>query len=81
METALALMLPGLLGGLILAAALARLNRSGVPVYAVYTPARREPLLLPEVLTRATVLDALALAKPRAAQASTMISNLKKETP
>jgi len=67
-------------------AALARLNRSGVPVYAVYTPARREPILLPEVLTRATVLDALASissgpgtlpAKSQATQASTMLSNLK----
>ncbi len=40
-------------------AALARLNRSGVPVYALYMPAQREPVLLPEVLTRSIVLDAL----------------------
>jgi len=48
-------------------AALARLNRIGVPVYALYSPAQREPLLLPEVLTRSVVLDALQRAAPRAA--------------
>jgi thiol:disulfide interchange protein len=45
-----------------IAAALARMNRSGVPVYAVYSPGRREPVLLPEVLTRGIVLDALQAA-------------------
>jgi thiol:disulfide interchange protein len=40
-------------------AALARMNRSGVPVYALYVPPQREPVLLPEVLTRSVVLDAL----------------------
>ena len=67
-----------------ISAALARLNRSGVPVYAVYTPARREPVLLPEVLTRAIVLDALSLdprqarapSEPRVRRASIMISTL-----
>jgi thiol:disulfide interchange protein DsbD len=48
-------------------AALARLNRIGVPVYALYSPAQREPLLLPEVLTRSVVLDALQRAAPPAA--------------
>jgi thiol:disulfide interchange protein DsbD len=39
--------------------ALTALGRSGVPVYVLYRPGR-EPLLLPEVLQRQTVLDALA---------------------
>ena len=39
--------------------ALAALGRQGVPVYVLYRPGK-EPLLLPEVLQRQTVLDALA---------------------
>ena len=39
--------------------ALAALGRNGVPVYVLYRPGR-EPLLLPEVLTRQIVFDALA---------------------
>ena len=39
--------------------ALAALGRNGVPVYVLYRKGR-EPLLLPEVLQRATVIDALA---------------------
>jgi len=39
--------------------ALAELGRNGVPVYVLYRPGR-EPLLLPEVLQRQTLLDALA---------------------
>ncbi|WP_300452310.1 protein-disulfide reductase DsbD [Accumulibacter sp.] len=39
--------------------ALTALGRSGVPVYVLYRPGR-EPLLLPEVLQRQTVLAALA---------------------
>jgi len=39
--------------------ALAALGRNGVPVYVLYRPGR-EPLLLPEVLTAGTVVDALA---------------------
>ncbi len=35
------------------------LDRQGVPVYVLYRPGK-EPLLLPEVLQRQTVLDALA---------------------
>jgi thiol:disulfide interchange protein DsbD len=46
-----------------ISSALARLERSGVPVYALYLPARREPQLLPEVLTRRLVLDALDRAE------------------
>jgi thiol:disulfide interchange protein len=39
--------------------ALAALGRNGVPVYVLYRPGK-EPLLLPEVLHKQTVLDALA---------------------
>jgi thiol:disulfide interchange protein DsbD len=39
--------------------ALAALGRNGVPVYVLYRPGK-EPLLLPEVLQRQTLLDALA---------------------
>jgi thiol:disulfide interchange protein DsbD len=42
-----------------ISAELARLQRSGVPVYALYVPGRAAPILLPEVLTRRVVLDAL----------------------
>ncbi len=52
-----------------ISAALARMNRSGVPVYALYSPAQREPVLLPEVLTRSIVLEALQGAATRAARA------------
>jgi len=39
--------------------ALTSLHRSGVPVYVLYRPGKA-PLLLPEVLRRQTVLDAVA---------------------
>jgi thiol:disulfide interchange protein DsbD len=39
--------------------ALAALGRSGVPVYVFYRPGR-EPLVLPEVLQKRTIIDALA---------------------
>ncbi|MDQ2962223.1 MAG: thioredoxin family protein [Pseudomonadota bacterium] len=39
--------------------ALAALGRSGVPVYVLYRPGR-EPLILPEVLQKRTIIDALA---------------------
>ncbi|MDI9335210.1 MAG: protein-disulfide reductase DsbD family protein [Cytophagales bacterium] len=42
-----------------IAAELARLGRSGLPVYAYYLPNAAAPLLLPEVLTKAIVLAAL----------------------
>jgi thiol:disulfide interchange protein DsbD len=45
-------------------AALERLQRSGVPVYALYLPGRAAPILLPEVLTRRIVLDALDAVRP-----------------
>jgi thiol:disulfide interchange protein DsbD len=40
--------------------ALAALGRSGVPVYALYTPGQSSPRLLPQVLTPAIVMDAVA---------------------
>jgi thiol:disulfide interchange protein DsbD len=39
--------------------ALAAFGRSGVPVYVLYRPGK-EPLLLPEVLRRSTMQEALA---------------------
>jgi len=39
--------------------ALAALGRNGIPVYVLYRPGR-EPLLLPEVLQKSTIADALA---------------------
>ncbi len=40
--------------------ALAALGRSGVPVYALYTPGQSTPQLLPQVLTPGIVIDALS---------------------
>jgi thiol:disulfide interchange protein len=40
--------------------ALTDLGRSGVPVYALYTPGQTAPTLLPQVLTPGIVIDALA---------------------
>ena len=42
--------------------ALAKLGRSGVPVYVVYPAGGGEPRLLPELLTSDVVLDAIAVA-------------------
>ncbi|HLP00540.1 MAG TPA: protein-disulfide reductase DsbD domain-containing protein [Opitutaceae bacterium] len=42
-----------------IAAELQRFGRAAVPVTLVYVPGRAEPLLLPEVLTPGTVLDAV----------------------
>ena len=42
----------------IIGRALAALGRSGVPVYVLYRPGR-EPLVLPEVLQKRTIVDAL----------------------
>jgi thiol:disulfide interchange protein DsbD len=39
--------------------ALTDLGRSGVPVYALYTPGQSTPQLLPQVLTPGIVTDAL----------------------
>jgi thiol:disulfide interchange protein len=40
--------------------ALAELGRNGIPVYVLYRPGR-EPLLLPEVLQKSMITDALAM--------------------
>lgn len=40
-------------------AALARHGRNGVPLYLVFRPGSPEPAVLPELLTVATVVDAL----------------------
>ena len=40
--------------------ALAALDRSGVPAYALYPPGQSEPTLLPQVLTPGIMLDALS---------------------
>lgn len=43
---------------------LSSLGRSGVPAYALYTPGRSEPVMLPEVLTRGIVIDAIQKLPP-----------------
>ena len=49
-----------------ISAELSRLQRSGVPVYALYAPGAASPVLLPELLTVANVQAALAaLPNPR----------------
>jgi len=45
---------------------LAKLGRSGVPVYALYVPGETSPRLLPEALTPGIVTDAIA-GLPRSA--------------
>ena len=45
--------------------ALTALGRSGVPVYALYTPGQTSPQLLPQVLTPGIVMDALRQAPDR----------------
>jgi thiol:disulfide interchange protein len=40
--------------------ALAALDRSGVPAYALYVPGQSDPHMLPEVLTPGIVIDALS---------------------
>lgn len=40
--------------------ALTALGRSGVPVYALYSPGQSDPVLLPQVLTPGIVMDAIA---------------------
>ena len=42
----------------VITAALTALGRNGVPVYVLYRPGR-EPLILPEVLQKTTIIDAL----------------------
>ncbi len=56
--------------------ALTDLGRSGVPVYALYTPGQSAPQLLPQVLTPGIVTGALSgLHKSPASQAATTTSS------
>jgi thiol:disulfide interchange protein len=49
---------------------LAKFGRSGVPLYVVFPPGRRDaPILLPEVITAGIVIDALAAASRGASAA------------
>jgi thiol:disulfide interchange protein DsbD len=48
---------------------LTALGRSGVPVYALYTPGQTDPQLLPQVLTPGIVIDALSKLPSPATQA------------
>ena len=57
---------------------LAALGRSGVPVYALYTPGQNTPQLLPQVLTPSIVIDALnKLPSPSETQSATDSSKQK----
>jgi thiol:disulfide interchange protein DsbD len=62
-------------------AALTGLQRSGVPVYALYELQRGAPTLLPEVLTRTLVLRALEGAAARRARTSAMMDTSTEERP
>jgi thiol:disulfide interchange protein len=55
--------------------ALATLGRSGVPVYALYTPGQSDPELLPQVLTPGIVMNALSKLPHSTTQASGGSSN------
>jgi thiol:disulfide interchange protein len=56
--------------------ALAALDRSGVPAYALYAPGQTQPQLLPEVLTPGIVTSALAALPKSATQTAAAPSNL-----
>ena len=55
--------------------ALTALGRSGVPVYALYTPGQASPQLLPQVLTPGVVLNAINGLPQPATQARAASSN------
>ena len=55
--------------------ALTALGRSGVPVYALYTPGQSDPALLPQVLTPGIVMNALSKLPQGATHAATASSN------
>jgi thiol:disulfide interchange protein DsbD len=55
--------------------ALTDLGRSGVPVYALYTPGQSAPQLLPQVLTMGIVIDALSKLPHDATQVAPPSSN------
>jgi thiol:disulfide interchange protein DsbD len=61
--------------------ALSRLDRIGVPVYALYLPAQQQPRLLPEVLTRRLVLDALEQAARSTTTSSATSRLVRQEQP
>jgi thiol:disulfide interchange protein DsbD len=54
---------------------LAKLGRSGVPVYALYVPGESSPRLLPEVLTPGIVTEAIASLPKSATQPAVASSN------
>lgn len=54
---------------------LAKLGRSGVPVYVLYVPGESSPRLLPEVLTPGIVTDAIARLPHTATQPAVASSN------
>ena len=56
--------------------ALSALDRSGVPVYALYKPGASTPELLPHVLTPGIVLDAIANL-PSSTSSAAQASDLK----
>ena len=55
--------------------ALTDLGRSGVPVYALYTPGQSTPQLLPQVLTPGIVIDALSKLPHAGTQAAPQAPN------
>jgi len=55
--------------------ALADLGRSGVPVYALYTPGQSAPQLLPQVLTPGIVTDAVSKLPRAGSQSAPSASN------
>jgi thiol:disulfide interchange protein DsbD len=59
-------------------AELASYNRSAVPFNLIWAPGRDEPVILPELLTAGTVLEALrAAAKAEPWEKSSAVSNLR----
>jgi len=50
--------------------ALTSLGRSGVPVYALYSPGQADPQLLPQVLTPGIVVDAVSKLPRTATQSA-----------
>ncbi len=48
-----------------IAAAIAGYGRAGVPLYVLYAPGADQPVLLPELLTPAIVLEALEAVRPQ----------------
>ncbi|HNX00038.1 MAG TPA: thioredoxin family protein [Candidatus Cloacimonadota bacterium] len=50
-------------GDKLIAEWLKRYNRAGVPLYILYVPGNKEPIVMPEVLTKQIVMDALGQIK------------------